>query len=68
MGGAFKPGDKITKSGIYSVAHEGKHTDAHEATCIAGKTFPPCDECGDGVRFALVKHARLVTRHDHFRV
>ncbi len=68
MAGSFKPGDKVTKSGIYSVTHDGKHTDAHEATCVAGKRFPPCNECGDAVRFILVKHARHVLRHDHFRV
>ena len=68
MAGSFKPGDKITKSGIYAVAHERAHSDAQEVTCVAGKRFPPCDECGDGVRFVLVKHARHVARQDHFRV
>jgi hypothetical protein len=68
MAGSFKPGDKVTKSGIYSVTHDGKHADAQEATVVAGKRFPRCNECGDAVRFTLVKHARHVLRHDHFRV
>lgn len=67
MAGSFKPGDKIAKSGIYSVSHERGHTDAQEVTCVAGKMFPPCDECGDAVRFVLVKHARHISRQDHFR-
>ena len=67
MAASHKPGDKITKSGIYAVTHEGKHAEAHEATCIAGKTFPSCNECGNDVRFVLVKHARHVSRQDHFR-
>jgi hypothetical protein len=62
----YKAGEKITRSGIYSVLHEG-HAEAHEVTCVAGKKFPPCDECGDAVRFVLVRHARHVARHDHFK-
>jgi hypothetical protein len=63
----FKAGDKIRKSGIYSVLHHGKHAETHEVTCVAGKTFPPCGECGQLVQFILVQHAKLVDRHDHFR-
>ena len=63
----FKAGDKIRKSGIYSVLHDGKHNEAHEVTCVAGKKFPPCDECGELVQFVLVRHAKLVSRHEHFR-
>lgn len=68
MASSFKPGEKITKSGIYSVSHEGKHAEPQEVTCVAGKKFPPCDECGDAVQFVLVRHARHVSRQDHFRV
>jgi hypothetical protein len=63
----FKAGDKIRKSGIYSVLHDGKHNEAHEVTCVAGKKFPPCDECGELVQFVLVRHAKLVSRHENFR-
>jgi hypothetical protein len=63
----FKARDKIRKSGIYSVLHDGKHRAPHEVTCVAGKTFPLCDECGELVQFVLVRHAKLVGRHDNFR-
>src|ERR1700689_3451092 len=33
MGDTFKAGDKIKKSGIYSVLHEGEHSNAHDVTC-----------------------------------
>jgi hypothetical protein len=66
MADAFEAGEKIKKSGIYSVLHEGKHASAHEVTCIAGKTFPPCNECGEAVRFTLVRHAKHVSRDEHF--
>ncbi|HXN30753.1 MAG TPA: hypothetical protein VN894_02785 [Polyangiaceae bacterium] len=67
MADAFKSGDKVKKSGIYSVLHEGKHADAHDVTCIAGKMFPQCGECGDAVRFLLVRHATHVGRSEHFK-
>jgi hypothetical protein len=63
----FKPGEKVKKSGIYSVTHDGEHAQAHEVTCVAGKTFPPCEECGEDVRFLLVKHAKHVGHHEHFK-
>jgi hypothetical protein len=66
MGDTFKAGDKIKKSGIYSVLHEGEHSNAHDVTCVAGKVFPTCDECGAAVRFQLVRHAKHVGRHEHF--
>jgi hypothetical protein len=62
-----KPGEKIRKSGIYSVVHEGPHAKTHEVTCVAGKRFPPCSECGDAVQFVLVRHARHVARQEHFK-
>lgn len=67
MAAAFKPGEKVKKSGIYSVVHDGEHAEAHEVTCVAGKTFPPCGECEDGVRFMLVKHAKHVGHNEHFK-
>jgi hypothetical protein len=63
----YKAGDKIKKSGIYSVLHKGRHAEAQEVTCVAGKRFPPCDECGDDVQFVLVRHAPHVARQDHFK-
>ena len=63
----FKPGEKVKKSGIYSVLHDGEHSRAHDVTCVAGKTFPPCGECDEAVRFVLVKHAKSVGHHEHFK-
>lgn len=66
MAEAFKAGDRVKKSGIYSVLHGQEHAKSHDVTCMAGKTFPPCEECGDDVRFQLVRHAPNVLRHAHF--
>jgi hypothetical protein len=67
MAEAIRAGEKIKKSGIYSVLHEGRHAATHEVTCVAGRKFPPCDECGDAVQFVLVRHARHIARQEHFK-
>jgi hypothetical protein len=64
---AFKSGDKVKKSGIYSVLHDRQHAEAHDVTCIAGRTFPQCGECGGAVRFLLVRHATHIGRNEHFK-
>lgn len=67
MASTFKAGDKVKKSGIYSVIHDREHADAHDVTCVAGRMFPPCCECGQGVRFHLVRHAKHVGHHEQFK-
>ncbi len=66
MADPFKVGEKVRKSGIYSVLHDGKHVGDHDVTCIAGKRFPACNECGELARFVLVRHAKDVNRHERF--
>ena len=67
MAEMFKPGEKVKKSGIYSVVHEDGHAAPHEVTCVAGKVFPPCGDCEGGVRFRLKYGAIHVATHEHFR-
>jgi hypothetical protein len=67
MADALKAGDTVKKSGIYSVHHKDGHAEDHNVTCLAGKTFPGCGECGDAVRFNLVRHATHVMRHEQFK-
>jgi hypothetical protein len=49
------------------VLHEDKHAEEHEVTCVAGKTFPPCNDCGTGVGFRMKFAARHVATHEHFK-
>ena len=67
MSDAWKAGDTVKKSGIYSVRHKGGHARDHDVTCVAGKTFPSCNECGAEVRFLLVRHATHISRHEQFK-
>jgi hypothetical protein len=62
----YKPGDKVTHSGIYRVTHDSHHA-SHEVTCVAGHKFPPCNHCGHHPRFTLVRGAWHVTNHDNFK-
>jgi len=66
MSGAWNAGDRVN-SGIYSVRHKGEHTHDHEVTCVSGKTFPSCNECGAEVCFVLVRHATYIRRHEQFK-
>jgi len=67
----FKPGDKIPTSGVYDVVHDrvdgDYHAHPHQVTAIAGKVFPRCRGCQDGVRFRLHLAAEHVQAHDLFK-
>ncbi len=67
MSDIYKPGDKVKRSGIYAVLHDDDHEENHEVTCVAGKTFPPCNGCEGEVRFTLVRAAHHVMRHKAFQ-
>jgi hypothetical protein len=67
MSDTYQSGDKVKKSGIYAVLHDGAHAEKHEVTCVAGRTFPPCHGCGEEVRFTLVRAAHHITKHEHFK-
>jgi hypothetical protein len=67
MGETYKPGEKVPSSGIYKVVHDKGHAQEHEVTCVLGEPFPPCNGCGHGVRFTLVRAAHHVKNHEHFK-
>ena len=64
---AFKPGDRVRESGIYKVVHDTVHrTREHEVTSVCGEHFPPCNHCGEQLRFILVLAAHHLATHEHF--
>lgn len=67
IGDVFKPGDKVPNSGIYRVVHDSRHAQEHEVTCIIGKVFPACNDCGSHPRFTLVRAAHHIENHDNFK-
>ncbi len=65
-GERFSPGATIPNSGIYSASHTGHPKPDHEVTCIRGKKFPACRECGAKAAFVLVHKAKSVRHHELF--
>jgi hypothetical protein len=53
----YKPGDSVPASGIYCIEHE-PHRLMHTATLLAQSRFPRCKQCGDAVRFTLVRRVQ----------
>ena len=62
----FRPGDRITETGIYRVFHGG-HRVVHEVTVIAGEVFPRCSVCGCEVHFELLRAAPEAIRDSELR-
>ncbi len=57
MSESYCPGEIVPRSGIYRIEHD-VHRLMHEATLIVDNRFPRCKQCGDLVRFTLLKAAR----------
>jgi hypothetical protein len=50
----YRPGEIVPSSGVYRIEHN-QHRLMHEATLQEGMKFPLCRECGDQVRFFLLR-------------
>ena len=59
---AYKPGQMVPVSGIYSVVHR-EHRADHEVLAIRGEEFPACRLCKLDVRFSVAQVIPHVT-HD----
>lgn len=66
MSEQYRPGQEVPTSGIYDVFHYN-HSIGHQVTCVKGEPFPPCRDCGHGVRFSLAVAAHHVRNHEYFR-
>lgn len=61
----FQPAEPAPESGIYQVLHY-RHRLSHEVTIHRGDVFPYCSECGNNVRFRLVRVAPELTEDRSF--
>ena len=64
--GVFEPASEIPESGIYQVLHY-RHRLYHDVTILRGQNFPVCSECGNNVRFRLVKAAPYLELDRNFQ-
>ncbi|MGC2698265.1 MAG: hypothetical protein WA738_20950 [Candidatus Angelobacter sp.] len=53
----FRPGDYVPASGVYCVEHP-QHRLMHTATLVVHGQFPRCKECGNAVRFNLLRKVK----------
>jgi hypothetical protein len=63
----FQPGDQSPESGVYQVLHY-RHRLYHEVIMLRGQRFPKCSDCGNNVRFRLVRSAPLIDEDRNFSV
>ncbi|MCU1257095.1 MAG: YjzC family protein, partial [Candidatus Angelobacter sp.] len=49
---AFRPGQYVPKTGVYTVHHKS-HRLMHHVAFLADERFPSCRQCDNGVRFEL---------------
>jgi len=63
----FQPGSPIPESGVYQVMHY-RHRLYHEVTMLRGGAFPTCSECGNNVRYRVVRAAPLIEEDRNFGV
>jgi hypothetical protein len=62
----YKPGEPVRQSGIYEIIHHGDHRAAHDVVMIRGDHFPPCEACGEQVRFRLIRTAPYIFQDEDF--
>ena len=58
----YRPGENVRRSGLYRVYHDA-HRLMHVVTLLVGDLFPCCKQCGESVRFELlrtVKDAEII--------
>ncbi len=63
----FQPGDAVSTAGVYQLLHY-RHRLPHEAIILQGQSFPACSECGNNLRFRLVRAALPIEDDRNFRV
>ena len=65
-----RQGSIVPESGIYDVIHceqHKPHDRKHQVTCIEGKRFPPCRDCGTDVQYQLFRGAIHIADHPLLR-
>ena len=62
----FSAGEAVRETGIYEVIHDRAHRTAHEVVMLREDAFPPCDSCGNQVRFRLIRTAPYIFQDEDF--
>jgi hypothetical protein len=62
----FRAGDPVSIKGIYRVLHYA-HRLPHETAVLVLKKFPNCNQCGEAVRYQLVRSVGELLKDYNFR-
>ena len=62
----FYPAPRYGLTGIYEVIHDRGHRATHEAVLHGKDLFPNCDQCGEKVRFRLIRTAPYIFDDEDF--
>jgi hypothetical protein len=62
----FRAGETVQVKGLYRVIHYA-HRLPHETAVLALKKFPHCNQCGNKVRFELVRSVGELLKDYNFQ-
>ena len=62
----FRAGESVQVKGIYRVLHYA-HRLPHETAILVLTTFPKCNQCGDRVRYQLIRSVGELLKDYNFR-
>lgn len=62
----YQPGDEVPESGVYQVLHY-RHRLYHEVVICRGGQFPSCAECGNNLRYRVVRTAPPIEEDRNFQ-
>ena len=65
-GPSFRAGQTVPESGIYEVTHHRGHRATHEVIMHREDVFPACDQCGEKVRFRVLRTAPYIFDDEDF--
>lgn len=61
----YLPEEEVPATGIYQALHY-RHRVGHEVVISRGRVFPACSECGNNLRFRLVRAAPHIYEDRNF--
>ena len=64
-GRVYAPEEEVPESGIYRGIHESGGQDT--VVLLRGALFPPCEECGQRVRYKMLHTAPYIFHDEDFK-
>ena len=62
---SYAPDEEVPESGIYQVAHASGEMET--VVFLRGGVFPECEDCGEKVRYSIVRTAPYIFDDEDFK-